>query len=123
MDNYSNTAYTGAGGSLKPNKYTNFINNQSGTTPEFAIKWSLLDNANFFNNGQGVIGRFCTTPAVEHSDVPSYLGSSVENTVRNNCIYDLYTSNETFASVDLSNMRTTPVSEAHGIVWKVLCQR
>lgn len=49
---------------------------------------------------------------------PNYFGSSVESIVRNN-ILDFNTGFG-FGQFDLSNMRTRPVAQAHGIVWKVV---
>jgi len=118
FDCYSSTAYAG-NGRIKTIQYTNLINNSSGNTTEYAIKWQLLNNDNYINNGQYTIGAFSETPIVIHNDNPSYLGSSRQDIVRNSCLYDITTSNETFASVDLSNMLTQPVPDAHGIVWKV----
>lgn len=118
-DNYSATSYTGSGGEgFSYIKNTNIVNNSSGYTPKFAIRWSQFNKNNFFNNGKATIGFYSETPAVDKSEDPSYLGSGIESIVRNNCIYDI-DYGESFGKVDLSNMLTQPVSEAHGIVWKV----
>ena len=120
-DNYSGTSYTGSGGTgFSYIKYTNIVNNSSGYTPKFAIRWSQFNKNNFFNNGKETIGFFSETPAIDKSEDPSYLGSGIESIVRKSCIYDIGCDGESFGKVDLSNMLTQPVPEAHGIVWKVV---
>lgn len=53
-----------------------------------------------------------------HFANPNYFGSSNEETVREN-IWDINKGFQ-FTEFDLSNMRTRPVAQAHGIVWKVV---
>lgn len=106
-----------------PESLTNYVNNKF----EGIFSWSGLKQCNFFNISsfygsysvyQYHIGYDSGTPSVDISTNPSYLGSGKESIVRN-FIYDNY--NECgFGIVDLSNMRTEPVAEAHGIVWKVV---
>lgn len=54
---------------------------------------------------------------------PSYFGTSREDKVRthvNEYGHILSYCNSSWTTLDLSNMRTEPVREAHGIVWKVV---
>lgn len=57
---------------------------------------------------------------IDHSDNPSWLGSSNKELLR----YYIYDSNnpsvDCLTTVDLSNMPTRPIHETHGIVWKVV---
>ena len=104
---------------------SNIINNVgSCLTP-----WSDIVNNNFFNNNVNVIydkkynsyviGIESATPTIDKSDNPSYLGTSREDIVRP-YIYEFGNAPDTYGQVDLSNMLTEPVREAHGIVWKVV---
>lgn len=54
-----------------------------------------------------------------HNDDPPYLGTNREDLIRP-YIDELGNSPSAISTIDLSNMRTTPFSEAHGIVWKVV---
>lgn len=57
---------------------------------------------------------------IDHSDEPSWLGSSSLDVLRPH-IYDSNNPNvDCFTTVDLSNMPTRPIRETHGIVWKVV---
>lgn len=57
---------------------------------------------------------------IDHSDYPSWLGSSSLDVLRPH----IYDSNnpavDCFTTIDLSNMPTRPIRETHGIVWKVV---
>lgn len=94
--------------------------------------YSCLNNNNYFNN----IAKYKSsqvqyynkdywlriegsTPQVDRSEFPSYLGTGREDIVRPH-IYELGNAPDTWGTIDLSNMRTTPITEAHGIVWKVV---
>lgn len=99
--------------------------------------WRDLNNSNHFNNYCQLYEESlesleswdyslkCTSSnvAIEKSDYPSYLGTSKEAIARKhiyefgNTVTGFY---GTYGTVDLSNMLTEPVHEAHGIVWKVL---
>ncbi|MBQ6085708.1 MAG: S8 family serine peptidase [Bacteroidaceae bacterium] len=50
---------------------------------------------------------------------PSYFGTSREDLIRP-YIREFGNANGIYTTLDLSNMRTQPVAEAHGIVWKVV---
>lgn len=125
--NYSNLIYHGtikttsgfSNNYKTENRYNNYVDNKF----EGSYKWSGFLNNNFFNNSsyysdKEPIGIVSSDPIIDRSLEPSYLGSSKENIVRNR-IMDLNTGYG-YGTVDLSNMRTTPVAEAHGIVWKIL---
>jgi len=97
-------------------KYSNIINNERGS-----CRYSRLTDCNFFNTGSYYwLEIIAQEPEVDHSDYPSYLGTAREDIVRPHVRELGNTSENTWGTVDLSNMRTTPVLEAHGIVWKVL---
>lgn len=113
--------------------YSNLINCNLGENPESILEnclptYNYLKNCNYFNNfvtinggeyggKQYMLGIKSSNPSNDHSDYPSYLGTSKEEIVRP-FIYEIGNGN-TFGQVDLSNMPTEPYSEAHGIVWKV----
>lgn len=94
--------------------YNNVVDNSNCVT---CYQWSKVNNCNFFNNGLA-IGNYSTSPTTDISTSPSYLGSTSESIVRKN-VLDIE-SGHYFGYVDLSNMLSEPVSEAHGIVWKVV---
>ena len=122
MINYhrrGNTLYTLNQNGTLGGKYNNLVNNAF----DGVHKWSGVKSCNFFNNASPFnngfsIGIVSSQPVIDHSDTPSYLGSNVESIVRKN-IYDIENGLR-FGSVDLSNMLTEPIHEAHGIVWKVV---
>lgn len=51
---------------------------------------------------------------------PSYLGSGRQDIVRSHVVDINWPGSGSFGELDLSNMLTRPVAEAHGIVWKVV---
>ena len=113
---------------------TNIVNNVfSGSwvnRAEQLPKYSQLINCNYFNNiakctasgkynqKEYWLANNAGTPDIDKSDNPSYLGTSREDIVRP-LVYEIGNAPNTFGQIDLSNMRTTPIAEAHGIVWKV----
>ena len=121
----------------KKQKYWNYANNNAQYYLATSYQWSSwayipkisdLMESNYVNNtlwfkDVGKEYHFeirSSEPEVDHSDYPSYLGTSCEEFVRP-YVYELGNSYSiTWGTIDLSNMRKTPVSEAHGIVWKVL---
>ena len=126
----------------KPNqRYYNIINNshpiyESSYGSRNLPQYSDLIECNYFNNPAKLpttwtdYGKYkdveywlqtgATEPEVDHSCHPSYLGTSREDIIRPH-IYELGNApGATWGTIDLSNLRTTPVREAHGIVWKVL---
>jgi len=97
-------------------------------------RYSQLTNCNFLNNPAIMpddnSGNYsgheywlqikASEPEIDHANQPSYLGTSREDLVRPH-LFELGNAPcATWGVIDLSNMRTTPVSETHGIVWKVL---
>lgn len=94
-------------------------------------KFSQLINNNYFNNvaklyGSGQynqkdywLANNSSIPSIDKSENPSFLGTSREDIVRP-YIYEIGNAPNTYGQIDLSNMRTTPIPEAHGIVWKVV---
>lgn len=78
---------------------------------------NLANNSSILFN----IGWDSGSPAVYTPTKPNYFGSAREDIVRKG-VYDINhpTNPKGFGSYDLSNMLTRPLSEAHGIVWKVV---
>lgn len=101
---------------------TNYINNDLYAKDS---KYSLILGNNYFNNfveyqGKSYsLGITSSSPTIDHSDNPSYLGTSREDVIRP-YIYEMGNGKGTWGTVDLKNMRREPIKEAHGIVWKVL---
>ncbi len=104
--------------------HNNFVNFQSTST---ASNWnySNLSHSNVINSGKVVNNSLFLVGqdngmTIDHADDPSWLSSSNKEVLRP-YIYD---SNnpyvDCFTTVDLSNMPTRPIREAHGIVWKVV---
>lgn len=113
-------------------KYSNIINVYFGnSTANRMPRYSQLRNNNFFNNIAlcNTSGKYrgmeywlaynTDKPGVDKSDYPSYLGTSREDIVRP-YVYEIGNAPNTYGQIDLSNLRTTPIPEAHGIVWKVV---
>ena len=102
---------------------TNIIKNESSSSGSTGGNNSVvIENCNIYNNTyldkllnfdipSSVLG-------IKHMDLPSYWGSTKETFVRVG-IWDIK-QGYGFAELDLSNMLTRPVAEAHGIVWKVV---
>lgn len=102
----------------------NIINNsfnQGSDNWWWGQNWADLKHSNYINSGaQGFsVGYKSDYPILIKAENPSYLGTSSITLAKKN-VYDIYTSDYTFAEMDLSNMLTQPVSEAHGMVWKVV---
>jgi hypothetical protein len=112
-------------------KHSNIVNNSFATNPKYISNYSGLGNLNYFNcyskytsdgKYQGTeywLSKNTSTPSVDRSKKPSYIGTSKEEIVRPH-IYEMGNALNTFGHIDLSNMRTVPFAEAHGIVWKVV---
>lgn len=111
---------------------SNFINNWENTytmTSSYLCKYSDLKNCNYINNYAGLSGtstdkRYMLAidsdkPVLDHSDYPSYLGSSREDLIRP-YLYEIGNAPGTFGKIDLSNMPSQPYAEPHGILWKVV---
>ena len=126
--NYWPFNYSGLSKTLKE---SNIVNNQYRSEwnggVETLAHWSNMNRLNFFNNftNDMIDGKYysfginTTNATIETNTTPSYLGSSSVSIVRK-YIWEIGNATNTFGSVDLSNMRTIPIAEAHGIVWKVL---
>lgn len=97
-----------------PSKYSEFKSNNIYNWGNIDVSKSA-DYTCILGGNDSYIGRIFKT------DNPSYFGSSDEKIVRQ-VIYDI--ENPYYLSAtwkyDLSNMLTSPVPEAHGIVWKVV---
>ena len=113
-------------------KKSNIINCYWGAMSSF-IGYSTLNYNNYFNN-YGLyyntsqdqyhkkvyyIGGNSSLPIIDKSETPSYLGTGREEIIRP-FIFEIGNAPATYSSVDLSNMPISPISEAHGIVWKVV---
>lgn len=104
--------------------FSNIINiNSRGNSSEAVY---LRDN-NYFNIHGGYIldthvGSSSTAQPegeVIHMSRPSYFGTSREDLIRP-FVREFGNGDGVYNYLDLSNMRTEPVAEAHGIVWKVV---
>lgn len=100
----------------------NIINNY--TWNDFRDSFCQLsdfDNSNCFNNLDLLAGSYWTSGAEVYTpELPNYLGSSNEATVRSR-VYDInYPGCGSMGEYDLRNMLTRPVHEAPGMVWKVV---
>ena len=127
MNTYSSVSFYN---SIIGLKNSNIINNEGGSNADYFPKWSTINNSNYFNNfapcyASGKyngkyysLGQETGTPIIDKSNNPSYLGTSREDIVRP-YVYEIGNAPNTYGEVDLSNMLTAPVAEAHGIVWKV----
>ena len=108
----------GSGYSSKSNYFNNYINNNF----EGSYSYTGIRNCNFFNNrsiyGDKSIGYYSNTLSIVKSEEPSYYGSASESIIRQNTIFD-YSDEPGMGLIDMSNILTRPVAEAHGIVWKV----
>lgn len=118
-----------------PNNYTysNFINNviRRGSMSNW-IEYRNKLYSNIFNLTTGsaginsgvpiLLGVSTTVPRAINVDSLVYLGSGKEENIRPQ-LYELGNNLDwasTFAYHDLTNLRKTPIREAHGIVWKVV---
>ncbi|MBP3765343.1 MAG: S8 family serine peptidase [Bacteroidaceae bacterium] len=120
-NNYINNINSSIGNAASLMKYTNIVNNSTNelnVLPNYSsMKWN-----NYFNNKERVtkyiISYIRNKPQINHSEFPSYLGTSREDFVRP-YIYEMGNGGG-FGKIDLSNMPDRPYAEAHGIVWKVM---
>lgn len=106
-------------------KYSNYINNSPN---KMSYRSSLLQanntvfNYNCFNNQINdknyTLHLECWEPQNVVMEEPVYFGSGRQDIALRG-IYDLR-KNYGWGQLDLNNMRTRPVHEAHGIVWKVV---
>lgn len=110
-------------------QYSNIVNNFGRSTTDLT-RYSKLHYNNYFNNFAQYTGSgkyqnkyyslymYTSTPQIDKSEKPSYLGTSREDIIRP-YIYELGNAPDTYGQIDLSNMPARPYAEAHGIVWKV----
>jgi hypothetical protein len=115
--------------------YSNIVNNwfgdeYGGYSAMCLPSYSNLCCNNYFNNSAmcTIEGKYngkyyflansTNTPNINHSNTPSYLGSSREDIIRP-YVYEIGNAPNTYGQIDLSNMPAKPYAEAHGIVWKV----
>ncbi len=99
---------------------SNIVNN-SLPQGDGTVNWSTIRNNNYFNpKSTYSMGNKKSSISVSRNKKPSYLGSAREDLVRP-VVYEMgNTTANIYGTVDLSNMLTEPVREAHGIVWKVV---
>ena len=100
---------------------TNYCENRHAR--EYSATFDTFENMNSFNNDRKNYGLFSVDYYTESASVftpeqPNYLGSGREDIVQP-LVLDIRTGFG-FGQYDLSNMRTRPVAQAHGIVWKVV---
>ena len=103
-----------------------------------AFQWDDLNKNNCLNNvindydidvdyehylnTYTMLDLYSPAPSVQTNSDPSYLGSSREDIIRPH-VHDMNYGDGVgygYGVVDLSNMLTEPVQEAHGMIWKVL---
>lgn len=122
IDGQKNTftlGYPLGDGVMPKQKWDNYVNNDV----DASVLYSDLKECNLinFSNYYGyVLSIEANEPTVDHSYYPSYLGTSREDLIRPRVFEIGSPLSSTWGTIDLSNMRKTPVSEAHGIVWKVV---
>lgn len=100
---------------------SNYCENRSDSG--YHTCFDTFENTNSFNNDWKNYGLFSVDYYTESVSVftpeqPNYLGSAREDIVQP-LVLDIRTG-WGFGQYDLSNMRTRPVAQAHGIVWKVV---
>lgn len=107
--------------------YSNLFNTNYCENRHDGINHTCFDtfeNTNSFNNDCKNYGLFSvdywnnSEVKVFTPEQPNYLGSAREDIVKP-LVLDIRTGFG-FGQYDLSNMRTRPVAQAHGIVWKVV---
>lgn len=106
---------------------TNYVDNELNSTgytePEGFDQQGNPRDCNSFNNRDYSFGSFSMNFFTQQvmnftPEQPNYLGSAREDIVQP-LVIDIRTGFG-FGQYDLSNMRTRPVAQAHGIVWKVV---
>lgn len=103
--------------------YSNIINSINNIWDKGVMARYMRDN-NYFNI---IEGKYYLNSATSDSEIgtiatlyrPSYFGTSREDLIRPH-VYEFGNADGVYTFLDLSNMRTEPVREAHGIVWKVV---
>ena len=108
-------------------KYSNIVNVENiiysdGTKIQInQTKQNNLFNIFNYKGGTYLISTIenNTEPRTISLDLPPYLGTGKENILRP-YIFEMGNGSGIFVKTDLSNMRTEPYAEAHGIVWKVV---
>mgnify|MGYP002623649151 CR=1 FL=1 len=113
-------------------RQSNIVNNYFGYyRAPYLAPFSQILESNYLNNFAGCnesgkyygleysLGVNSTTPTIDQSTAPSYLGTGREDLIRP-YVYEIGNAPNTYGQIDLSNMLTKPVAEAHGIVWKVV---
>ncbi len=101
-------------------EYCNIVNSKA-TTQNYAeriLEGSTNNWINTFSGEKYYAGYASSTPVTLNYDSYPYFGTSREDILRSH-LYEMG-DGDTYAWIDLTNMRTEPVHEAHGIVWKVV---
>ena len=106
-------------------RYNNIINNSLFNYPTTAneMEWDRYLPNNVFNmigNGQYISSSDYRAIKTIKSETPSYLGTGKEEIAREHCLEIGRGRKQSNNKIDLSNMLTQPLPEAHGIVWKVV---
>ena len=96
---------------------------------EYCLNIRHMYSSNLMNNHTKKVGSdnphcatyYSSTPNIYVMEQPSYFGTSREDIARIG-IYDMCNPIKSigYGYIDLSNMLTRPVAEAHGVVWKVV---
>lgn len=102
--------------------HNNFVNYSYSDFNNNNWLYSQLVCSNLINTFGGnhcVVGRDAGI-TTDHAEWPSWLGTGKEEIIRP-YVYDSKNPMvDCFTTIDLSNMPTRPIREAHGIVWKVV---
>lgn len=93
----------------------NYCNIQSNN---YFNNYAKYNEAGSYYQKEYSFSNYTLTPSIAHNDNPSYFGTGKESIIRP-FVFEIGNALETFGKVDLSNMLTAPIAEAHGIVWKV----
>lgn len=111
-------------------RYSNFVNFMTSYGIVNNWLYSQLPSSNLIQSGSStwngheyilryIVGRD-NGITTDHAEWPSWLGTGKEEIIRP-YVYDSKNPMvDCFTTIDLSNMPTRPIREAHGIVWKVV---
>ena len=104
-------------------RYSNIVNVMTNGTNVGLGSWKLDNVLNVYNpRGLPYIAsnyNLSQPRTIKLDSFVSYFGTGKEEIIRPQ-IYEMGNGSGIFVKADLSNMRTEPIAEAHGIVWKVV---
>ena len=106
-------------GSISSVVYSNLPKYSSVAYNNYINCYSDYGRGGLYQGREYWLQNYRESPGVDITEKPSYFGTSREDIVRG-YLYEMGNAPSTYGTIDLSDMRTTPVPEAHGIVWKVV---